>query len=99
MYKRQKHPCVGDVRYIGLFSALELVKNKETKEALVPYGKDPEGIMGRIIGLLSDRGFATYSHENMIMVAPPLIITEEQLREEMAVCDEVLSIVDDTCLE
>ena len=96
---KEKHPCVGDVRYIGLFSALELVKNKETKEALVPYGKDPEGIMGRIIGLLSDRGFATYSHENMIMVAPPLIITEEQLREEMAVCDEVLSIVDDTCLE
>lgn len=96
---KEKHPCVGDVRYIGLFSALELVKNKETKEALVPYGKDPEGIMGRIIGLLSDRGFATYSHENMIMVAPPLIITEEQMREEMAVCDEVLSIVDDTCLE
>ncbi len=91
---KTKHACVGDVRYIGLFSAIELVKDKETKEPLVPYGQDPQGIMGKIIKLLSQRGFATYSHENMIMVAPPLIITEDQLREEMKVCDEVLGIVD-----
>lgn len=88
------HPCVGDVRYIGLFSAVELVKSKETKEALVPYGKDPEGIMGKIIGLLKERKFMTYSHENMILVAPPLIITEEQIVEELAKLDEVLGIVD-----
>lgn len=91
---KTKHACVGDVRYIGLFSAIELVKDKETKEPLVPYGQDPQGLMGKIIKLLSQRGFATYSHENMIMVAPPLIITEDQLREEMEVCDEVLGIVD-----
>lgn len=88
------HPSVGDVRYIGLFSAVELVKSKETKEALVPYGKDPEGIMGKIVGLLKERSFMTYSHENMILVAPPLIITEEQLLEALAVLDEVLGIVD-----
>ena len=41
--------CVGDVRYIGLFSAIELVRSKETKEPLVPFGKDPEGIMKKII--------------------------------------------------
>ena len=52
---KAKHPCVGDVRYIGLFSAIELVKDKKTKEALVPYGKDPEGIMGSILGLLSQK--------------------------------------------
>lgn len=88
------HPCVGDVRCIGLFSAVELVKNKETKEPLVPYGKDPLGLMGKIVGMLKEGGFATYSHENMILVAPPLIITEEQLREEMEVLDQVLSTVD-----
>lgn len=88
------HACVGDVRYIGLFSAVELVKNKETKEALVPYGKDAEGIMGKIIGMLKERKFMTYSHENMVLIAPPLIITEEQLTEELAKLDEVLSIVD-----
>lgn len=39
---KKNHPCVGDVRYIGLFSAVELVKDKETREPLVPYGKDPD---------------------------------------------------------
>lgn len=91
---KASHPSVGDVRYIGLFSAVELVKDKTTKEPLVPYGKDLEGIMGKIIGLLKEREFMTYSHENMILIAPPLIITKEQLEEELAKFDEVLSIVD-----
>ena len=91
---KEKHPCVGDVRHIGLFSCVELVKDKATKEPLVSYGKDPDGTMGKIIGLLKERKFMTYSHENMIFVCPPLIITEEQLREELEKLDEVLSIVD-----
>lgn len=91
---KEAHACVGDVRYIGLFSAVELVKDKVTKEALVPYGKDPDGLMGKIIGLLKARKFMTYSHENMILIAPPLIITEEQLIEELVKLDEVLCIVD-----
>ena len=91
---KSKHVCVGDVRYIGLFSSIELVRNKDTKEPLVPYGKDPEGKMSKIIGALKAKGFMTYSHENMIFVSPPLIITEEQLREEMAKVDEVLATVD-----
>lgn len=95
---KEKHPCVGDVRYIGLFAALELVKNRETKEPMVPYGKDPEGIMKKIIGELWNRKFFTYSHENIVFVNPPLIITEEQMREEMVKMDEVLSIVDETML-
>jgi len=92
---KAKHRCVGDVRYKGLFSALELVRDKETREALVAYGQDPEGIMASIIGELKKRYFMTYSHENMILVAPPLIITENQLREEMEKMDEVLSWVDE----
>lgn len=91
---KKSHACVGDVRYIGLFSAVELVKDKSTKEALVPYGKDPEGVMGKIVGMLKERSFMTYSHENMILVAPPLIITEEQITEELAKLDEVLGLVD-----
>ncbi|TWH46534.1 aminotransferase class III-fold pyridoxal phosphate-dependent enzyme [Sporomusa sp. KB1] len=91
---KAKHACVGDVRYIGLFSAIELVKDKETREPLVQYGTDPEGIMGRIIKMLVQKGFITYSHENMILVAPPLIITAEQMVEAMAIMDEVLAVVD-----
>ena len=93
---KAKHPCVGDVRYIGLFTSIELVKDKETKEPLVPYGKDPEGRMGKIIGALKAKGFMTYSHENMIFVSPPLIITEEQIKEEMVKVDDVLYDVDKT---
>ena len=95
---KEAHPCVGDVRYIGLFSAVELVKDKKTKEALVPYGRDPHGIMGSILGLLAQKKFMTYSHENVIIIAPPLIITEEQLCEELVKLDEVLTVVDEKYL-
>lgn len=95
---KAKHPCVGDVRYIGLFSAIELVKDKSTKEALVPYDGDPERLMPKILGMLSERGFSTYTHENIIIVAPPLVIKEEELKEAMAIMDEVLTIVDETMI-
>ena len=58
------------------------------------YNKDPENIMGGIIGALKKKGFSTYSHENNIIVAPPLIITETELRDAMAIMDEVLADVD-----
>lgn len=92
---KKKHASVGDVRYIGLFSSIELVKDKATKEPLVPYGKDPEGIMKKIISMLKAEGFATYSHENMILIAPPLIITEEEMRTAMNMIDKVLDSVDE----
>lgn len=88
--QKQKHRCVGDARYIGLFSALELVKNRKTKEPLAPYG----GNLGRIFALLRARGFSTYGRESNINITPPLIITEEQLNEAFVALDEVLSIVD-----
>lgn len=91
---KSKHESVGDVRYIGLFSAIELVSDRETREPLVPYGKDPEGKMGKLIGMLKAKGFMTYSHENMILISPPLIITPEQVREEMEKVDEVLCEAD-----
>lgn len=92
---KKKHKSVGDVRYIGLFSGVELVKDRETREPLVPWGQDPKGIMGTITKELKARGFFTYTHENVIVVAPPLIITEAQLDEELAKLDEVLTIVDE----
>lgn len=91
---KEKHACVGDVRYIGLFSAIELVKNKETKEPLVQYGLDPGKVMKKILGMLDAKGFYTYTHENVIIVAPPLIITDQELENAMAIMDEVLCEVD-----
>ena len=51
--------------------------------------------MGKIFTLLRDRGFWTYTHENMIIVAPPLIITDDELRAQLAILDDVLSQVDE----
>lgn len=95
---KKSHPSIGDVRSIGLFAAIELVKNKTTKEPLVAYGKDPEGIMGSIIKKLAKKGFMTYSHENMILVAPPLIITKDELSQAFSILDSVLSEVDHMAL-
>jgi Adenosylmethionine-8-amino-7-oxononanoate aminotransferase len=92
---KANHACIGDVRSIGLFAAVELVKDKRTREPLVPYGKDPNGKMKAIIGKLAQKGFMTYSHENMILIAPPLIITKDQLKEELEKLDEVLLSVDE----
>lgn len=91
---QEKYKCVGDSRHIGLFACVELVKDKNTKQPMVDYGKDPLGIMGKIVGMLKERGFMTYSHENMIFVCPPLIITTEQVNEELDKLEEVLEIVD-----
>lgn len=92
---KEKHPCVGDVRCIGLFSAIELVKDKGTKEPLVPYGKDPEGTMKKILSILKSEGFWNYSHDNVVIIAPPLTIKEDELKEAMDIMDRVLYFVDD----
>lgn len=91
---KAKHACVGDVRYIGLFSIVEFVKDKATREPIVPFGRDPEGIMPKILGMLKAEGFYTYAHENMIHVSPPLIITEKEVKEALQMLDKVLDSVD-----
>lgn len=93
----KKHPCVGEARHIGLFSALELVKDKESREPMVPYGAK-NTIMPSIIGELKKRGFATFGRENNINVCPPLTITKEELKENLPILDEVLTWVDETYL-
>ena len=87
---KEKYNCVGDVRHIGLFSCVEFVKDKKTKEPIVPYGQDPYGKLPKIIGSLRAKGFLTFGHENMVLCNPPLIITEEQLLEELDKLEAVI---------
>lgn len=95
---KEKHICIGDVRHIGLFGAVELMKDREKKIPLVPYGYDENATMAKIQGLLKERGFAAFGRENNINVTPPLIITEQELREAFKILDEVLTIVDEKFL-
>jgi taurine--2-oxoglutarate transaminase len=90
---KNKHPSVGDVRSIGLFGAIELVKNRKTKEPLVPFnGANP--IMAKTIAYLKDHGLYCFSWNNLIFTVPPLCINETQLKEAFAIIDEGLKIAD-----
>jgi taurine--2-oxoglutarate transaminase len=90
----KKHVCVGEVRHIGLFGVVELVKNQKTREPLVPFNNDKEGLVQKIVGMLKAEGFSTYGMENMIFVSPPLIIAENELRDAMKILDKILDSVD-----
>ena len=83
------------MRYIGLFGAVELMKDREKKIPLVPYGYDENAVMNRIQGWLKERGFSAFGRENNINITPPLIINEEELRDAFKILDEVLQMVDE----
>lgn len=90
------HPSIGDTRAIGLFSLVELVKNRETREPLTPYNPraDQLGPMPAFNAYLREHGLFTFVRWNTFFVNPPLCITEEQLREGLAIIDAGLEIVD-----
>ena len=89
----EKHPSVGDARSIGLFGVLELVRDRETKEPLAPFnGASPE--MSAIKKFILDQGLFVYTHWHTILIVPPLIISEDQLRDGFSVLDQALEIAD-----
>jgi taurine--2-oxoglutarate transaminase len=86
---KETHPSVGDVRYIGLFSALEIVKNKQTKEPI-----DPLTDLGKF---LRENGLFTFLFHNLIFVVPPLCINDAQLEEGLEIIERSLQITDAIC--
>jgi taurine--2-oxoglutarate transaminase len=89
----EQHPSVGEVRSIGLFGVIELVRDRRTKEPMAPFnGTSPEMVALR--KYLLDHGLFLYTHWHTVLVIPPLIITEEQLAEGFAVLDKALEITD-----
>jgi taurine--2-oxoglutarate transaminase len=90
---KRKHRSVGDVRSIGLFGVLELVRNRETKEPMAPFnGTSPE--MQRLGAFLREQGMYAFINWNNLFTNPPLCITEEQLRESFKTIDKALEITD-----
>ncbi|MGD9093745.1 MAG: aminotransferase class III-fold pyridoxal phosphate-dependent enzyme [Anaerolineales bacterium] len=89
----ESHPSVGDVRSIGLFGVIELVRNRSTKEPMAPFNKSsPE--MTAFRKYLLDHGVYLYTHWHTVLLIPPLIINETELTEGMSVIDEALTITD-----
>lgn len=93
----EKHPCVGDVRGLGLFWAVELVKDRTTKEPFnTPQDKAARKplVIDQVSAEMAKRGVTVLAWVSHLVIAPPLIITEEQLDEGIAALDAALSVAD-----
>jgi taurine--2-oxoglutarate transaminase len=93
----QRHPSIGDVRGLGCFWGLELVRDRETREPLVPFNATGEAAapVMRVAKAALERGLYLMVHWNVIMVCPPLTITADELDEGVAILDEALSLADE----
>ncbi len=90
---QDRHPSIGEVRSIGLFGVIELVRNRKTKEPMAPYGENsPE--MSALKKNLLEQGLFLYTHWHTVLIIPPLIITPDQLAEGFAMIDRALAITD-----
>ncbi len=94
---KAKHPSVGDVRHIGLFSIFELIKNRETKEPMAPYNASGAqmDVMNLIKKHFNDNGLFTFVRWNNFFANPPLCVTQSELDEGLAIIDSALDIADD----
>lgn len=92
---QEKHPSLGEYRGIGLFYAIELVKNRVTREPLSPFNKPFTEPMRRLASYLRENGMFTMVRWNWIFCAPPLIIREEQIREGIEILSGALAITDE----
>jgi taurine--2-oxoglutarate transaminase len=92
-----KHPSIGEVRGLGCFWGLELVKNRETREPLVPFNGSGEAAkpMAAVQKRALELGLYTMAHWNVLMACPPLTITREELDEGIAGLDDALSVADE----
>lgn len=99
MELRQKHPSIGDFRNTGLLGCIELVKNRDTKEPMAPWNAKPEEmeVMNQVAKKIKDLGMFTFVRWNFIFIAPPLIITEEQIDEGLNIISQAISIADAHC--
>jgi taurine--2-oxoglutarate transaminase len=89
----ESHPSIGEVRSIGLFGIIELVKDRKSKEPLAPWNaSSPE--MNALKKYCLDHGLFLYTHWHTVLIIPPLIINEAQLKAGFDVLDKALEITD-----
>lgn len=94
-----RHPSVGDVRGLGVFWAVELVKNQETREPLVPYnaGGAAADPMNKFAAACRAEGLWPFVHFNRTHIVPPCTTTEAEMREGLDMLDRALEVADSFC--
>ncbi|MEV5237788.1 aspartate aminotransferase family protein [Streptomyces cinnamoneus] len=91
-----RHRSVGEVRGLGVFWAVELVRDRATREPLVPYNATGEdnAPMAAFAGACKKAGLWPFVNMNRTHVVPPCTITEAEAKEGLAALDEALSVAD-----
>jgi taurine--2-oxoglutarate transaminase len=85
-----RHEWIGEVRGTGAFWAVELVRDRTTREPLAPYGgSSPE--MAAVVKGCQERGLLPFANYNRIHVVPPLTTTDDEVREGLAILDAALT--------
>ncbi len=84
-----RHPVIGEVRGLGVFWALDLVKNRETKEELAPYGGTSEA-MTTLTAALRRNGVLPFTNYHRLHVVPPCTITDAEAKEGLVALDAAL---------
>ena len=94
---QEGHPSIGEVRGIGCFWGIELVKNRQTREMLVPFNGGGEAAVPvtRMAKAALEKGLYLMTHWNVVMAVPPLTITRDEVDEGIAALDEALAIADE----
>ena len=93
---KAKHPSIGEVRGLGVFWAIELVRNRETRKPLVPFnaaGADAKPMLD-IAAACKKEGLWPFAHFNRMHVVPPCTISADEVREGIAIIDQALTIAD-----
>jgi len=91
-----RHPSVGEVRGLGVFWALELVRDRASREPLVPYNASGAAAapMSELAAACKQRGLWPFTHFNRVHVVPPCTITADEVLAGIAVLDEALGVAD-----
>ena len=88
-----RHRCVGEVRGLGVFWALELVADRSTREPIAPYGGTSQA-MTALVGACKERGLLVFTNYNRLHVVPPCTISEPEAREGIDSLDAALTAAD-----
>ena len=87
---RARHPVIGDVRGgEGLFAVVELVRDRDTREPLSPWPEMHAGLRALLAEAMA-AGVSFATRGNLIILAPPLVIGEQELGDALALLDRLL---------
>jgi taurine--2-oxoglutarate transaminase len=92
----ERHPSVGEVRGLGVFWAVELVKDRTTREPLVPFNAAGPAAapMVEFAGACKQRGLWPFVHFNRTHVVPPCTISDTEAKEGLEILDAALDTAD-----